>query len=112
MALRPLAYESTTFYGSETSKLTPPLMEIPSIPILSSTFIATIITHGDISQIYDSPLTITTSPILFIATCNSLAGNISKPNSASVMRIYQVVTSFLGNIGALTILKVPYYYGI
>ena len=53
VAMQPLAYEVITFYDSATSKLTPPLMIIPSTPILSSTFITNVTMHEDIGQIDD-----------------------------------------------------------
>ena len=94
VAMRPLAYEASTFHESATSKLTPPLMTIPSVPVLSSTFLKNVTMHEDISQIEECPLTITTSPILFLSPKYNLQNNASTSRDTNEMRITQVASSF------------------
>lgn len=111
IAIRLLAYEVSTFLDSAASKLTPPLMTIPSIPVLSSTFIQNITIHEDIYQIDDCCLKITTSHILFLAPNYNLSRYASTSHNTNEMRIAQVASSFSLNGGVLMILKVPQYYG-
>lgn len=94
VAMRPLAYESSTLHRSTTLKLTPPLITIKSVPILSSTFLKNVNLHEDIGQIAECPLTITTIPILFLAPNYSLSSNASTSHNTNEMLITQVDSSF------------------
>ena len=91
--MRPLAYEASTFHGSTTSKLTPPLITISSVLILSSRFLNNINLHEDIYKIAECPLTITASHILFLAPKFSLSSNAYTSHNTNEMRITQVASS-------------------
>ena len=92
--LQPLAYEASTFHVSATSKVTPPLMNILSTPVLSSAFIVSVTSSRQFYKPTLSPLIISSSPILLISIKDDDKRTLVSARNDKDMKVSDVANSF------------------